>query len=404
MNDASTRKSLATIALFAALYGAVALYLDGLAFTLRHDERWFWPASLAFSHEWIPSLGTLRGYDRLSTPLAFVLFGSVEHLFRGGIAVGRWLNFTSAFLVTLAIAFREGVSRKRALLSAVGLLLFPYFLGTASHLYTDIPAASLGLLGLLLYRRDRWLLSGLSFALAIASRQYLVFLPVALLLDAWSRRDTRRGAWIAPLAAASTLLGWVALFGGLAPPAAVLGERIVTAPLLALEPSHALYSLVGVGFYFVLPERLLLGTRAPLVVSRRTVTVMLGLAVAFLAFPPRDNVAMGVPPTMGFFDIAARKAFPLEAARLVLYYGLAVAACLRFSRRDLSSRLVLTNAAVMLKSHVAWEKYLVPLLITLWYLAAADEIQNDDGGLPSRHFCSTGVGPLRRILESWRSP
>ena len=70
---------------------------------------------------------------------------------------------------------------------------------------------------------------------------------------------------------------------------------------------------------------------------------------------------------MGYFDKAVRTVLP-DMLRMALFYVLALGACLRFSRIDLSFWLLLMNALIMMKSHVAWDKYAMPLLIALWYL------------------------------------
>jgi len=56
--------------------------------------------------------------------------------------------------------------------------------------------------------------------------------------------------------------------------------------------------------------------------------------------------------------------------RMTLFYILALIACLRFFAINLESLLVLSNALMMLKSHVAWDKYLLPLIVILWFLNA----------------------------------
>jgi hypothetical protein len=56
--------------------------------------------------------------------------------------------------------------------------------------------------------------------------------------------------------------------------------------------------------------------------------------------------------------------------RMTLFYILALIACLRFLVMNLESLFVLTNVLMMLKSHIAWDKYLLPLIVILWFLNA----------------------------------
>ena len=141
-----------------------------------------------------------------------------------------------------------------------------------------------------------------------------------------------------------------------------------------LRPSYALYFLSCVGAYYVLPEWLLL-RRAGLVRAswQPTLALLAAVALAFALFPPLANIDYAIP-TMGYLDKAARLVLG-DVPRMAFFAVLAGLAVLRFARRDggLASLLVLTNAAVMLKAQVGWDKYVLLLLPALWWLAARDE-------------------------------
>ena len=64
-----------------------------------------------------------------------------------------------------------------------------------------------------------------------------------------------------------------------------------------------------------------------------------------------------------------------DALRLVLFYTLALAACLRFNRYGLGTVLVYLNAIAMLKAHVGWDKYVLPMLVVLWYMKANGKLE-----------------------------
>jgi hypothetical protein len=53
---------------------------------------------------------------------------------------------------------------------------------------------------------------------------------------------------------------------------------------------------------------------------------------------------------------------------MFLFLFFALLAVLRFSRLDLEGWMVIANVAVVMKGHGAWDKYLLPLLVLLWYL------------------------------------
>ncbi len=362
------------------IYACVLFAFDGLRFEIGKDEVHFWPTSVQFSRTLIPSLEQLRGYDELNTPLPFVIFGMLEHLFGGGIAVGRAVNFVLSMLIVLLIGLPRGKPLAPRMLCALGLLSFPYYLGASIYLYTDLIAAACVVLGLHLHLGRRYWWSALALALGIASRQYMVAFPVGLLGFEWLRAlrlGERPGlACLAPALAAATLLGWIAFFGGLAPATAVRTQDLKTAKALQLYPDHALYLFTCVGAYFVIPEFLLLGgwrrlrgcIRRP---SRRSLAMGLLVILLFALFPPLRNPLDYDLPTMGFLDRFMRL-FLGDASRVLLFCALALLCAGRFRRWSLASALILANALVLTKAHIAWDKYALALIVCLWYLRSRE--------------------------------
>lgn len=354
------------------LYAGIVYWTDCLGFPPQKDELHYWPTSLSFSEVWIPTLEQLRSYNELSTPLAFVTFGWIEHLFHGGISVGRFLNLLLSFAIVCLIGLPKGRPTSTSVLSAIGILSFPYFLGTSTHLYTDIIAALFAVLGVAAHRRRSYSLAALFFILGIASRQYILAFPAAIAVyELFHFRrgvETRVAALVSPCVAASTIAGWVFFFGGPAPLMAIQEQGVVTADIFRVFPDHSLYFLATVGAYFVLPEAILF-RRLPSVPSqKKVILITVILAVLFLLFPPLHNTNYPIA-TMGFLDKAAHLFFP-DFIRLLLFFALALATCIRFRRPSFTSLIVFANAAIMIKAHVAWDKYALPLLVVLWFLSS----------------------------------
>ena len=103
----------------------------------------------------------------------------------------------------------------------------------------------------------------------------------------------------------------------------------------------------------------------------------------FLAFPTLGNVDYPIP-TMGFLDKAARSVLS-DPLRVCVFYFLALVACVRFSRVDLDGVLVYVNALIMLKAHIGWDKYVLPLLVALWYLRARETRDASDISIEGVH-------------------
>jgi hypothetical protein len=368
-----TRRSKLIVLGIGAVYAAALIYLDVLRFPVRADELHFWPTTLALFERGFPSLEQLRSYNELSTPLPFLIFGSLEAAFHGGIAVGRALNLAVS-LALLALIAAAGRFLVAALLCAVGLLAFPYFLPVSTHLYTDIIATALATAGVALHQSGRYAFGAVAFVLAIASRQLAVAFPLAIVaheaLRQWNARQFRFDwAWAAPLLAALTYGGWVLFFGGLAPATALQQQSL---DMGRWYPNHALYFLTTIGLYFVVVEAVLFRSLAAL---RRpmwpSIALALIVAALFVAFPPLQNVNT-ITDTMGYLDRTTRMVLG-DGARMALYALLAALACLRFPPLSLPGLVLYANAGLMLKAHVAWDKYALPVLAVLWLLRAAQE-------------------------------
>jgi len=356
------------------VYATIFILMGGLRFPIEKDELHFWSTSLSFSHRIVPTLEQLRGYSELNTPLPFLLFGWAEYAFHGGIQVGRSINFLLSFAIAGIVCFGSNTASKRSVGSLLGLLLFPYFLGVSTHLYTDVIAAFFVLLGVVFYKKGKHALSTLCFALAVSSRQYMVAFPAAIFVHEVSNQaktePSLRMAWIAPLLASLSLLVWFWILGGMATKAALQAQVVSTSREIGrVFPEHGLYFLSCVGLYFVLPELLMFpdARRWKAGLERRSLLAALFvLAVLTLLFPPLGNVDYAIA-TMGYFDKALRVVLP-DALRVLAFFAFAALATVRFSRPGLASLIVLANGLLMLKAHIAWDKYALPTLAVLWYL------------------------------------
>jgi len=374
--------------------------MDWLRFPLDRDESHFWPTSLQFSHSLIPDLATLRDYGELNTPLPFLIFGQIQRLFGHGLVLSRYFNLTLSAALVVLIGCVHGRPTRTSTLSALGLILFPYYLGVATHVYTDILAAFLATVGIWYHLRRRYAAAALCWTLAIASRQYMVAFPVGVAayeLIASAKESGRwrfawRASWLWPLAAASTLVAWISFFGGFGPVAEISSQHISTVAVDRFFVDHALYFLACIGAYYCLPEAILFGLTSPRSPEsparwrlRGVLAILLG--PAFVAFPPLLNVGFGVGvPSMGYLDIAARWMLN-DYSRVLLFYALALWAVVRFAtpRNTLPVWLLIANALVMTKAHIAWDKYALPMLCVLWLLRAygaepfSDRFSDPDG-------------------------
>lgn len=360
------------------VYTALVLWLDFLQGPYWWDERGFWRTSLEFSDRLIPSLNDLRDYEELNTPLPFIVFGALEYLLGYGIAAGRWLNLVLSISIVFIIGWPQKAPKYRSLLCLIGLFLCPYYLWLSGRLYTEMLACVFVLIGFVSYCKGRHWLSGLAFALAIASRQYMLAFPAAIFvyeissigLEAFRHRSvnfTPVSRWLSPLAASLTILGWFYLFQGLTPQSAL---DIRMAPEIqrtawAVTPGGALNFLGFVGLYIVIPEFLLLNRRfwLDLWLQQHKKVIVIGIALALyvLAFPPLLTGAGNLSKIT--------RMIPGDALEIAFIYSIALIACLRFSRPNLLSAFVFINSFIMMKAF-PWDRYVLPLVVVFWYIQA----------------------------------
>ncbi|MDB9526051.1 hypothetical protein PN498_08640 [Oscillatoria sp. CS-180] len=268
-----------------------------------------------------------------------------------------------------------------------GLFLCPYFLWFSTLYYTDIIAIFFVLLGVSFYLRHRALSSGLSFILAIASRQYMLAFPLAIsayeLFNAVKKRRQLNTSFFSSSVAASTILVWLLIFNGFAPAAAFEHRSVppVQQDLQSLNPEQllqfwnisafldrlaidsSLYFLACIGFFYVLPECFLFPQKfrkQPFCRSKAVIAAI--LLFLLIVFTPTN--CKGV-----VWEIA--QAMPVKQLANVLFYGLALLTCWRFYSVNLTFWMVLFNAGIMLKAF-PWDKYALPLIVILWFLKAKE--------------------------------
>jgi hypothetical protein len=393
------RKRLAFGVLLLTTLAIASAAADGLRFAPVKDEVFFVEAARHFSEQFPPTVEQLRSYSVMQTPLAFVVWGQLGRLTGDVLFSGRLLNVVLVVAMLSLIALRRGDRGNERMLAAIGFLAYPYLLGIGVHLYTDIPAAFLALAGSCAHLRGRRVLGFVLFALAIATRQYMVAVPAAVAAWEWTESlRGRRHSWasgaVAALAAA-TLLGWFAFFGGLAPQP---GEDrwipgypapMMNAGFFVLD--YGLYFLAGLGAYIVVPEFVLFRSfpRWRFLATPTNVALAVSLLLLFMISPPRDG---------GVLYRAVRFVFATDVAgpRVAIIYGLALLAVIRFTQQlDLAFWIVAINFILMTKTQLPWDKYYLPVIAVLWFLKA-------EGMLESSSFSRRYRSLPSRPPTSWR--
>ena len=360
----------ASAGLAVVAYGLLWWMTGGLSQPEYQDEIHYWEAVEFFRSRLPPNLTDLRSYSEQSAPLAFILWGVIERLTDGGVRTGRLFVVCCSIGIFAALTLRRKGDDWTGFAAALGLLCCPYFLSLSSYLYTDVVAFFFLVLGLAGWAHGRAGWAVLAFTLAIATRQYTVFIPATLAgIECWGwlvRGERSLGRGIAAGGAAATLLIWFAIWGGMTPPG-YSGHWPV--PALLTNPvsrdGTALYSLACIGLYFVIPETLLFRRWETLeaLKTRRSLFIALALLLLLLSsLPvfPADKV--------GVFNRGLHFLLP-PALHPPIFYCLAWIACVRFARLDLAFWIILASTVLATRTWT-WEKYYLQPLVVLWYLRA----------------------------------
>ena len=331
----------------------------------------FWRTTLRFAQTLFPPIELLRNYGELNTPLPFVMWGALEYLFGQGLWLARLTNLLTSFvLVLLVIRSRPKTGDWRPYAAAAGILLCPYYLFVSVHAYTDIIPTLLVLIGVALHLQRHHVPGAMAFVLAIAGRQYMLTFPAALVaFELLRSRDRTRDPirYLAPAAACASIVGWYLFFGGFGPSGEVAWQGIVTSEPARLIPRNSLYFMACIGLYYGVPSLVVRRDRLKEEVYGLGATLLAVLLLALFFFsPPLQNENFAIP-SMGILDRSLRGATG-EPGRLAVLYLLAVIAAVRVRTSLLAALLLASNAVLMMKAHIAWDKYALPLVVVLWYL------------------------------------
>lgn len=385
----SSQKKILWLAAVTLLYIFSIIRFDFLQGPPMWDEIHYWETSLLFSDDLIPTLSDRQQYGELSTPLPFVIFGALEYLFGQGIFAGRLFSLILFMVIAFIVGWPTAEREDRSLRCLIGLCLCNSYLALSGRLYTEMITCTFVLLGFASYTKQKHVLSAIAFIAAIACRQYMIVFPAAIACCEFiatkaspkqpsnqsNEQPTEKSPnlsywaihkrWILPAIATLSLLIWVYLFKGLAP-AWILHESNtpgVQKTIFAIDPGGAIHSLAAVGAYIVIPEILLFKPKESiqkLLRPQRKIAIIAAVLLFYMIlFPPVLN-------GLGRL-IKTALMLPHPFLAMVLFYVLALLACIRFSEFSLMAVIVLFQTIIMTKAY-PWDKYVLPVAVAFWYL------------------------------------
>lgn len=361
---------------------------------LYQDEFHYLPTAVFFSNEPVPSLDLLKSYNELNTPLPFILGGWVVNAFGEDIQYLRLLTFGVSFLLLMIFIWASPSKSKRFELCLAGLVFFPNYYLCSVYYYTDIFAMVSVLAGVVAYLKKSHLPAAIFFIAGVASRQYMLAFPSAIvvfeLLAAFKnavdikqffRNIVVNKTWVFYSIAVLSIVPWVLLWHGPAPAAVMADQHYDSDKLVQYNFGYVLYSSAILAVYYVIPEALL--TRKykyyfayPSLNPKLFLALLVGVIVLICFFPAKQAFNPYFTwPYLGYLDQFLMTIGIAGLLKQVVFGLLMLITLLRFVSRDfnLASCIVLINILLLGKAQLSWDKYSLPMIMTLWFLAMFDK-------------------------------
>jgi len=341
-------------------------------YPIHGDETTFYPITLQFAAQPVPSVELLQSYEQIQTPLMFWLFGLLGRAvgpelwkLRAGIALLSYLTLLLFF--RLCRARCPGVKPWVPVYATAALALSPYYLGTSFYYYTDIPCLFAMLAALASYLSGHRLGGAIAAGAAMLTRQFSAFLPAAYALASlMTRRPSGidRGHAITLILPFAMLVPLMLLWGGISPQNRLRG---LISQGGYIHPEFVNYLVLATGAYSLPMTLLLVGE---IFQRQRILLTALLTPLFWLAIPRPNPESLNLPvKTLGYLDIVLTRLFGDH--KTIPYFLLWVLGCLilyeifEIERRE-PQKLILFSIAgffvMHLFAHMVWDKYLLLVL------------------------------------------
>ncbi len=376
------------------LFIAVFFLKDRFTGPLYQDENHYLVAAVTFSKEPIPSINLLKTYNELNTPIPFILGGWVVSLFGEDIQYLRLLTYGVSFLLLMTFIWGAPERSKRFFLCLGGLLVFPNYYLCSVYYYTDIFAMLTALAGSVAYIKGKHLWGLLFFVASVSCRQYMLAFPAAVafyeMLLIWKRSNNmglliknvfadRTWMWYA--LAVVSIVPWVLLWNGPAPATVMADQYYDSDKLVNYNFGYVLYACVVLAAYYVIPEVILTGKLRYFIEYPRKYPIYFAGICAFVVllvsfFPAKQAYNPYFTwPYLGYVDQLFMTVGITGLVKQCLFGLMMMITLMRFVSpyANLASCVVLFNVLLLGKAQLSWDKYSLPMIMVLWFLAMFDK-------------------------------
>jgi len=360
---------------------------------LYQDEFHYLPTAVFFSHEPVPSIDLLKSYNELNTPLPFILGGWVVNIFGENIQYLRLLTYGVSFLLLMTFIWSAPGNSKRFFLCLAGLMVFPNYYLCSVYYYTDIFAMISVLAGIVAYLKRAHLAGLLFFVAAISCRQYMLAFPAAIVayeflellkkssgLNQFLKNIFTDKTWIFYSLAVLSIIPWVLLWNGPAPAAVMAEQHYDSNKIINYNFGFVIYASVCLAVYYVIPEVLLSGKIRYFIDYPRNYPrlfiALIAIVITLITFFPARQAfnPYFTWPYLGYIDQLFMTIGITGFVKQICFGILMLITLMRFVSPyfNLASCVVAINLLLLGKAQLSWDKYSLPMIMTLWFLAMFD--------------------------------
>ncbi|NIJ55967.1 hypothetical protein [Dyadobacter arcticus] len=376
-----------------ALFVIIFIVKDRFTVDLYQDEFHYLPTAVLFGTEPWPSINLLKSYNELNTPVPFILGGWAVRLFGENIQYLRLLTFITSFSLLMLFIWNSPDRSKRFWLCLAGLMAFPNYYLVSIYYYTDIFAMFFTLAALIAYVRKAHGLSLILFIAAVCCRQYMLAFPAAVaafeILEILKKSNSIKSfvtwifaerTWLYYIFGVLSIVPWILLWHGPAPASVMAEQHYDSDKLVQYNFGYLLYSSVVVAVYYVIPEILLTKNWHYLVSYPErypkwffALLALVGFLVVFFPAKQAHNPYF-TWPFLGYVDQILMTIGITGFIKQVLFGILMMITLMRFIAPtfNLASWMVVLNILLLGKAQLSWDKYSLPLIMGLWFLAMFD--------------------------------
>ncbi|MCE7042231.1 hypothetical protein [Dyadobacter sp. CY312] len=375
------------------LFIAVFFLKDNFNGALYQDEHHYLTAAVTFSKEPIPSIHLLKSYNELNTPIPFILGGWVVSIFGENIQYLRLLTFGVSFLLLMTFVWSAPNKSRRFFICLAGLLAFPNYYLCSVYYYTDIFAMATALAGAVAYVKGRHWLAVVFFVASVCCRQYMLAFPAAVVcyeLFVILKRSANVSqfisnmlsdrTWMLYVAAVLSIVPWILLWNGPAPSSVMADQYYDSDKLVKYNFGYVLYSSVVLAVYYVIPEIILTGKFRYFIDYPRNhprfFAALVMLVILLVSFFPAKQAynPYFTWPYLGYVDQFLVTIGITGLLKQCLFGILMMIMLMRFisPHFNFASCVVLFNILLLGKAQLSWDKYSLPMIMVLWFLAMFD--------------------------------